>query len=44
METHLMMSLAYGKISASSTRLALAKKMIKVYEINDINAVYFCIA
>ena len=31
LETHLMMSLAYGKISASAARLALAKKMIKVY-------------
>ena len=33
LETHLMMSLAYGKISASAARLALAKKMIKVYNV-----------
>ena len=32
-----MMSLAYGKVSASAARLVLAKKTTKVYEINDIN-------
>jgi len=36
-DTHIMMSLAHGKVSESAARMTLAKQMIKVVEAHQLN-------